>query len=112
AAQTALKNARLASTGVLDSIEALKLLEEQRFDLVLLDIDMPKIDGMTLCSHMRAMPNHHTTPVIFFSALSEIAYRLSSKVAGGNDFIGKPSLTIELAVKALTWIVKPRASTA
>lgn len=110
AAQLALNNARLPSTGILDAQKALQVLEYNDFDLVLLDIDMPVIDGMTLCTYMRSLPNHAHTPVVFFSQLSEVGYRLGSMAAGGNDFIGKPFLTIELAVKALTWIVKPRAS--
>jgi CheY-like chemotaxis protein len=108
AAQLALKNARLPSTGILDSETAVRALQNSSFDLVLLDIDMPNIDGMALCAYMRTLPNHRDTPVVFFSQLSEIAYRLGSSAVGGNDFIGKPFLTIELAVKALTWIVKPR----
>ncbi len=108
AAQFALNHARLPSTGILDSESAARVLENSWFDLVLLDIDMPVIDGMALCAYMRTLPHHKDTPVVFFSQLSEIAHRIGSSAAGGNDFIGKPFLSIELTVKALTWIVKPR----
>ena len=110
AAQYALNSARLQSTGIMDPEAAARVLENSWFDLVLLDIDMPVIDGMALCSYMRTLPNHKDTPVVFFSQLSEIAHRIGSSAAGGNDFIGKPFLSIELTVKALTWIVKPRGS--
>ena len=108
-AQTALKSAKLSSTPIADPEEAMVLLQENSYDLILLDIDMPKMDGMSLCTYLRSLPNHHSTPVVFFSQLSEISYRIDSTAAGGNDFIGKPFLGIELAVKALTWIVRPRA---
>jgi CheY-like chemotaxis protein/DNA-binding phage protein len=109
AAQSAMKSARLASTCIADPEQAVELLGKSWFDLVLLDIEMPKMDGVSLCAHLRSMPHHRSTPVVFFSQLSEVGYRLESMTAGGNDFIGKPFLKIELAVKALTWIVKPKA---
>ena len=95
--------------GRIDPEEALKMMETRSFDLVLLDIDMPKLNGMDLCTQMRLCPQHQFTPVVFFSQLSEIEYRMASMSAGGNDFIGKPYLTIELAVKALVWLNKPPA---
>jgi CheY-like chemotaxis protein len=108
AAHIALKQARLPATGVLDTETAVATLESSSFDLVLLDIDMPVMNGMELCAHMRTLPHHKDTPVVFFSQLSEIGHRIDASIAGGNDFIGKPFLTMELAVKALTWIFKPR----
>jgi len=109
AAALALKKARLVPLCIADPEEALKLMETRSFDLVLLDIDMPNLNGMDLCTQMRLYPQHQLTPVVFFSQLSEIEYRMASMSAGGNDFIGKPYLTIELAVKALVWLNKPPA---
>ena len=108
AATYALQKAKLLALCTSDSEEALVALATRSFDLVLLDIDMPKIDGVTLCSNMRAMPHHQKTPVVFFSQLSEIGYRIGSMAAGGNDFIGKPFLSIELSVKALVWLFTPQ----
>lgn len=110
AATFALQKAKLRALCSSDPEEAMAVLETRNFDLVLLDIDMPKIDGVTLCANMRAMPHHANTPVVFFSQLSEIGYRIGSMAAGGNDFIGKPFLSIELAVKSLVWLFTPRAA--
>jgi DNA-binding response OmpR family regulator len=106
AASMALNKARLPALCVTDPLEAVKLLSEREFDLVLLDISMPNMDGMELCARLRNMPQHYRTPVVFFSQLSEIGHRIDSSVAGGNDFIGKPFLAIELTVKALYWLLK------
>lgn len=108
AASFALKKSGLAAMCVKGPEDALKLLELNSFNAVLLDINMPNMNGMELCQHMRAMPRHAATPVIFFSQLSDIGHRIDSADVGGNDFIGKPFLTIELAVKTLIWIVKPQ----
>jgi DNA-binding response OmpR family regulator len=107
AANMALNKAKMPAMGVTDSLEAFKLLKTRAFDLVLLDIEMPNLDGVKLCERLRQLPFHMKTPVVFFSQLSEIGYRMSSIEAGGNDFIGKPFLTIELAVKSLVWILNP-----
>jgi CheY-like chemotaxis protein len=106
AASMALNKARLPALCVTDPLEAVKLLSEKEFDLVLLDISMPNMDGMELCARLRNMSQHYRTPVVFFSQLSEIGHRIDSSVAGGNDFIGKPFLAIELTVKALYWLLK------
>jgi len=107
AANLALKKAKLPAVGMTDPVEALNLLESTPFDLVLLDIDMPYLDGMELCTHLRTFPLHEKTPVVFFSQLSEVGYRIGSSAAGGSDFIGKPFLAIELTVKALVWLLNP-----
>ena len=102
----ALDKAQLHSTNVEDPNEALKLLAENHYDLVFLDVDMPGMTGYELCSKLRAMPQHKKTPVVFVTALSGFENRTSSMMAGGNDFIGKPFLFIELTVKALIHVLR------
>jgi DNA-binding response OmpR family regulator len=77
------------------------LLEETRFDLVLLDIEMPGMNGFELCKRLRALPRHATTPVIFVSGHSDFANRAKGVLSGGDDLISKPVFPIELAVKAV-----------
>jgi DNA-binding response OmpR family regulator len=111
----ALEKAQLPSTGVDDPTEALKLLGAKQFDLVFLDVDMPVMTGFELCSKLRQMPLHKKTPVLFVTALSDFDSRTSSTMAGGNDFIAKPFLFIELTVKALMHVqrgkLQPRTAT-
>ncbi len=102
----ALEKAQLPSTGVADPNEAMKLLSEKPFDLVFLDVDMPAMTGFELCARLRKLPQHKRTPVLFVTALSDFDSRTSSTMAGGNDFIAKPFLFIELTVKALMHIYR------
>lgn len=104
----ALEKAQLKSVNVEDPEQALELLAENEFDLVFLDVDMPEINGYELCAKLRAMPHHKKTPVVFVTSLNDFDNRTSSTMAGGNDFIGKPFLFIELTVKALIYVMRAR----
>jgi CheY-like chemotaxis protein/HPt (histidine-containing phosphotransfer) domain-containing protein len=104
----ALEKAKLRSVSVEDPQQALQLLNENEFDLIFLDVDMPNISGYELCSKLRAMPQHKKTPVVFVTSLNDFDSRTSSSMAGGNDFIGKPFLFIELTVKALIHVMRNR----
>jgi len=104
----ALEKARLKSVNVEDSQEALQLLNENEFDLIFLDVDMPNMNGFELCARLRAMPQHRKTPVVFVTSLNDFDSRASSTMAGGNDFIGKPFLFVELTVKALIHVLRNR----
>lgn len=106
----ALDKAQLASINVEDPTIALHLLTEGNFDLVFLDVDMPGMTGYELCTKLRALPQHKKTPVVFVTALSDFDNRASSMMAGGNDFIGKPFLFIELTVKALINVLRGKLS--
>jgi DNA-binding response OmpR family regulator len=104
----ALEKAQLRSTGVEDPNEALNLLTTHNYDLVFLDVDMPAMNGFELCSRLRKMPQHKKTPVLFVTGLSDFDSRTSSTMAGGNDFIAKPFLFIELTVKALMHVQRTK----
>jgi CheY-like chemotaxis protein len=102
----ALAKARLKAVSVEDPDVALKLLLENRFDLIFLDVDMPGITGFELCQELRTMPTNKDTPVVFVTVLSDFQSRAQSNLSGGTDLIAKPYLLSELAVKALTFIVQ------
>jgi DNA-binding response OmpR family regulator len=102
----ALEKARLQSINVESAELAYKLLVGSPFDLIFLDVDMPGMSGFELCTKLRALPAHKKTPVVFVTALSDFDHRKSSTMAGGNDFIAKPFLFIELSVKALIHILR------
>ncbi len=104
----ALEKAQLPSTSTADPNAALKLLTEIPFDLVFLDVDMPGMTGFELCTKLRAMPQYKKTPVVFVTALSDFDSRTSSMMAGGNDFIAKPFLFIELTVKSLIHVLRAK----
>jgi len=102
----ALEKARLKSVSVEDPNAAFKMLSESKYDLVFLDVDMPGMNGFELCTKLRAMPKYKKTPVVFVTSLNDFESRASSMMSGGNDFIGKPFLFIELAVKALIYVLR------
>jgi CheY-like chemotaxis protein len=102
----ALEKAQLQSVSVEDPNAAFKLLAENQFDLVFLDVDMPGMTGYELCTRLRNLPLHKKTPVVFITGLSDFDNRTSSMMAGGNDFIAKPFLFIELTVKALIHVLR------
>jgi DNA-binding response OmpR family regulator len=104
----ALEKAQLPSTSTADPNAALKLLTGTPYDLVFLDVDMPGMTGFELCTKLRAMPQYKKTPVVFVTALSDFDSRTSSMMAGGNDFIAKPFLFIELTVKALIHVLRAK----
>ena len=101
-----LEKAGLKSTAVSHPDEAIKMLQDQPYDLVFLDVEMPGMNGFELCKRLRAMPLHAKTPVIFVTALSGFESRAKSSLSGGDDFIGKPFSYIELAVKGLIYVLK------
>jgi PAS domain S-box-containing protein len=70
--------------------EALKKLEKEPFDCVLMDIQMPIMDGCTACAAIRKMPQHKNMPIIALTANVMAEDREKSLAAGMNEHIGKP----------------------
>ncbi len=103
-----LEKAGIAYVSLENPLEALEMLQRQRFDLVILDIDMPEMDGFTLCQKLRQVPDYVRTPVVFVTGMNDFQARARSSLAGGNDIIAKPFLPIELAIKSLTHMYKAR----
>jgi CheY-like chemotaxis protein len=104
----ALAKANLRCIAMEDSVAALAILRENPFDLIFLDAEMPNLNGFQLCGELRKLPTNKTTPVIFVTSLTKFEVRAQSSLAGGNDLIAKPFLMMELAVKALTYLLKPQ----
>jgi two-component system OmpR family response regulator len=101
---TALEQAHLRALSVEDPHIALKLAQDNRFDLLLMDIQMPEMNGLELCEKIRATVTNAKTPVIFITALNN--FEAHARSAPGSDFIAKPVMLVELAVKALTRVLK------
>ena len=85
---------------------ALLKARETHFDLIVLDVDMPGMNGYELCSKLRAFPDYKDTPVIFVTGLSDFQSRARSTLSGANDLIAKPFVFVELSVKALSYLLK------
>lgn len=103
----ALSKANLRCIGMEDPKAALAMLRENSFDLIFLDAEMPGLNGFELCAELRKLSTNKNTPVIFVTSLTKFEIRAQSSLSGGNDLIAKPFLMMELAVKALTYLLKP-----
>ncbi len=99
---------QLKVTSAKDADEALPILAEREFDLLLFDVGLPGLDGFELCTKVRALPAHTQTPVIFITGMATFDNRVQSSLRGGNDFIAKPFDLQELGLKALLWILRPQ----
>jgi DNA-binding response OmpR family regulator len=107
---TALELAKLKCITVDSPDLALRLCQENRFDLIFSDVEMPGKSGLDLCAEIRALRSNQNTPVVIVTGLSGFDIRARSTMSGGSDFITKPFLLTELAVKALTWVIKQQHS--
>src|SRR5687767_13240360 len=71
-------------------------------DLILLDVQMPQIDGFETCRRLKADPETRAIPVIFMTALSSIEDKLQGFAAGGVDYVPKPFQVEELLARVTT----------
>jgi len=103
-----LRRANLEATAVHDPLLALKRLEQEEYALILLDIQMPELDGFAFCKKVREWPQYSRTPIIFVTGQDDFETRIHSVLSGGNDLIAKPVFPIELLVKAVTHLLRSR----
>jgi diguanylate cyclase (GGDEF)-like protein len=82
-----------------DGQEALEVIGEEVPDLALLDVMMPRIDGVELCRRLRSDPLTASLPVIMLTAKSLSADKVVGLTAGADDYIIKPFDTLELIAR-------------
>ncbi|MGA8831338.1 MAG: sigma-54 dependent transcriptional regulator [Desulfomonilaceae bacterium] len=87
-----------SSEAASDGFEALKKLEAG-FDLILLDVMMPGMDGFELTRRIREHPDYFDIPIIMVTILDDRDSRLRAVEAGANDFIAKPIDRLELSIR-------------
>jgi chemosensory pili system protein ChpA (sensor histidine kinase/response regulator) len=66
------------------------LLQENRPDIILLDIEMPRMDGYEVAAQVRADPVHHAVPIIMITSRVGEKHRARAIELGVNDYLGKP----------------------
>jgi len=82
-----------------DGEAALAAVAAEEPDLILLDIEMPKLDGLTVCRRIKDDPRHRLVPVVLLTARSDRATRLDGLTAGADDFLTKPFDANELLIR-------------
>ena len=87
-----------------DGEEAIKAFEEGSFDLVLMDIQMPRMDGLEATRRLRAMPQGKVVPVLAMTANVFAEDRAQALAAGMNDMIIKPVEPHLMARALMTWM--------
>lgn len=97
AVQRILELEKYAVTAVNDGQQALNALDQQKFDLVVLDVMMPFADGLTVCKEAR----HRgvSTPILLLTARHEVGDRVAGLDAGADDYLVKPFEVDELLAR-------------
>jgi two-component system sensor histidine kinase/response regulator len=89
--------------------KALRHLEHQTADLVLLDVLMPKMDGFEVCQRIHMQPRLHEIPIIFLSAADDKTFVVRALEAGAVDYVTKPFNQAELISRVRTHLALKRA---
>lgn len=86
-----------------DGVDALKKLKDEKFDLILSDINMPLMDGLKLVSMIRSNPAYQSIPIIIVTTEGSENDREKGLALGANAYLSKPIQTNELlkVVKSL-----------
>jgi two-component system, sensor histidine kinase and response regulator len=88
----------------LEGKKALKVIDDNKIDLILLDIMMPEMDGFEVCKILKEKPETKGIPVIFLTAKSETDEIVKGFQTGGVDYITKPFKKEELFARVNTHI--------
>jgi two-component system, chemotaxis family, chemotaxis protein CheY len=87
---TALTKAGIEVQQAQDGVEALELARKGHFDVVLADLNMPKMDGIQLIRELRADARYRLTPILMLTTESSDEKRREGKAAGATGWIVKP----------------------
>lgn len=98
--------------GAASGAEGLELAQRARPNLILLDIQMPTMDGYETCRRLRIMPNTRFVPIAFLTARKASEDVRAGLAAGGNDFIVKPFNAEKLLARVEHWTSRKGSSSA
>lgn len=87
-----------------DGVEALEKAARVRYDLILMDIQMPRMDGLDATRHLRGLPGYVDTPIIAVTAHAFAIAEELARQAGMNDYLTKPLDPGALYATLLAWL--------
>jgi two-component system chemotaxis response regulator CheY len=88
--RVALSNAGYQITEAVDGMDGIAKLSASQFDLIVTDLNMPNMDGLTMIRELRKMPAHMGVPVIFLTTESDSDIKQEAKAAGATGWLTKP----------------------
>lgn len=74
-----------------DNLNAVATIVKSNPDLILLDVDMPVVNGYEICTALRRVPQLKKTPIIMLTGHSDLVSKIKAKMLGANDFLSKPT---------------------
>src|SRR5438477_7575431 len=95
--------------GVGDGQEALKRADRDRFDLLVLDLMIPGLDGLALCRAVRNGRTNHDVPILMLTARRDESDKVIGLESGADDYLTKPFGVRELVARARALLRRPRA---
>lgn len=88
--EASLRTAGFDVTLAKDGLDAVRILDDRGFDLVITDVNMPQMDGITLTQRLRVDRRHKYTPVLMLTTVSEVERMQQGKEAGVTGWMTKP----------------------
>ena len=79
-----------------DGTDALKFLDGREIDMIITDLHMPEMDGITLIKHVRETEAYQRIPILFLTTESQTAKKMEAKEAGATGWIIKPFVPAKL----------------
>ena len=87
-----------------DGLEAIECALANNYDLIMMDMQMPKMDGLAATRVIRTLPGHRDKPIIALTANAFVEDRLRCQEAGMSDHISKPVTSAKLAAALSKWL--------
>jgi chemosensory pili system protein ChpA (sensor histidine kinase/response regulator) len=97
--RTALQQPRRTLLLGVDGLEAVELATQTLATLVLLDLRMPKLDGIEACLQIRALPRYATVPIVILTVFDGDGLKRKALKAGATSFLAKPFSRAELLME-------------
>src|SRR5947209_20121408 len=98
--------------GLGDGREALNRAETDRYDLLVLDVMIPGVDGLALCRAVRNGRTNHDVPILMLTARREESDKVVGLESGADDYLTKPFGVRELVARARALLRRPRQTAA
>ena len=93
-----------------DGVEALEKIKSQNFDLVILDLIIPKIDGFGVLTEIRSQEKYKKLPILVASNLSQIEDLDRAMKLGANDFVVKSDTSLDALIEKIKKLISKNDS--